>query len=132
MVYLKKQHLTEMVTHAQEDAPLEACGVVAGKEGRALKLYRARNADHSPVSYRLEPEEQYRIFRDIEENGWDILGIYHSHPDSPPVPSAVDLGQAYYPDAVYFVVSLEDPSDPQVRAFRIIESESTEEEMRVS
>ena len=131
MVHLEKQHLLEMVSHAREEAPLEACGILAGSAGRVVKLYRARNAARSAVSYRLEPEQQYRIFRDIEEHGWDILGIYHSHPASPPVPSAIDLGQAYYPDAVYFVVSLADPTDSQVRAFRIIEGEATEEEMTV-
>ena len=131
MLYLKKQHLAEMIAHAREEAPLEACGVLAGKEDRVAKLYRASNADRSPVSYRLEPEEQYRIFMDIEEKGWDILGIYHSHPTSPAVPSGIDLKQAYYPEAVYFVVSLADPVQPQVKAFRIIEGKITEEEISV-
>ena len=131
MLYLKKQHLAEMIAHAQKEAPLEACGILAGKEDRVAKLYRARNADRSPMSYRLEPEEQYRIFTDIEEKGWDILGIYHSHPTSPAVPSGIDLKQAYYPEAVYFVVSLADPTQPHVRAFKIVEGEITEEEISV-
>jgi len=131
VVYLKKLHLAEMIAHAREEAPLEACGILAGKGGRVVTLYRARNADCSPVSYRLEPEEQYRIFTDIEENGWDILGIYHSHPTHPAVPSGIDLKQAYYPEAVYFVVSLADPLEPRVRAFRIVEGEITEEQIAV-
>ncbi len=131
MVYVKKQHLAEMMAHAEKEAPLEACGILAGKEGHAVKLYRATNADCSPASYRLEPEEQYRIFMDIEEKGWDILGIYHSHPTSPAVPSGIDLKQAYYPEAIYFVVSLADPVEPYVRAFRIVEGKITEEEITV-
>jgi proteasome lid subunit RPN8/RPN11 len=131
VVYLKKQHLAEMIAHAEEEAPLEACGILAGESDRVVKPYRARNADRSPVSYRLEPEEQYRIFIDIEEKGWDILGIYHSHPTSPAVPSGMDLKQAYYPEAVYFVVSLANPVEPQVRAFRIIEGEIAEEKIAV-
>ncbi len=131
VVRLAKQHLLEMVAHAQEEAPLEACGVLAGSEGRVTRLYRARNAARSPLSYRLEPEEQFRIFVDIEQRGWEILGIYHSHPASPPVPSSLDLNQAYYPDAVYFVVSLAGPGEPEVRAFRIVEGEVFEEELTI-
>lgn len=129
MVYLKRQHLAEMIAHSREQAPLEACGILAGKQGRVVKLYRARNADRSPVSYRLEPEEQYRVFKDIEERALDIVGIYHSHPTSPPVPSAIDLEQAYYPEAIYFVVSLADPVKPKAKAFRIVDGETTEEEI---
>lgn len=132
MVYIEERHLAEMIAHAREEAPLEACGILAGIEGKVLKLYRAKNADRSPVSYRLEPEEQYRIFMDIEEKVWDILGIYHSHPTSPAFPSGRDLKQAYYPEAIYFVVSLADPAKPEVRAFRIIEGEITEEEIAVA
>ncbi len=132
MAYLKKQHLAEMIAHAREEAPLEACGILAGKEDRVVRVYRARNADRSRVSYRLEPEEQYRIFIDIEEKGWDILGIYHSHPTSPAIPSGIDLKQAQYPEAVYFVVSLADPVKPQVRAFKIIEGESLRRRWRYS
>jgi proteasome lid subunit RPN8/RPN11 len=129
VVYLKRQHLAEMIAHSREQAPLEACGILAGKQGRVVKLYRARNADRSPVSYRLEPEEQYRVFKDIEERALDIVGIYHSHPTSPPVPSAIDLEQAYYPEAIYFVVSLADPVKPKAKAFRIVDGETTEEEI---
>jgi proteasome lid subunit RPN8/RPN11 len=131
VVYLKKEHLAKIIAHAREEAPLEACGILAGKEDRVVKVYRARNADRSRVSYRLEPEDQYRIFIDIEEKGWDILGIYHSHPASPAIPSGIDLKQAYYPEAVYFVVSLADPVKPQVRAYRIIEGGITEEEIAI-
>jgi proteasome lid subunit RPN8/RPN11 len=131
MVHLKEQDVTEMIHHAQEEAPLEACGILAGSPGRVAKLYRATNADHSPVSYRLQPEEQYRIFRAIERQGWDIVGIYHSHPASPALPSDVDLEKAYYPEALYFVVSLADPAQPRVRAFRIAEGKSAEEKIEI-
>lgn len=131
VVDLKKKHLAQMIAHARDEAPLEACGILAGKQDRVVEVYRARNADCSPISYRLDPEEQYRIFLDIEDKGLDILGIYHSHPTSPAVPSNADLKQAYYPEATYFVVSLADPAEAQVRAFRIADGEVTEEEMVV-
>jgi len=128
-VYVKEQHLAEMIDHAREEAPVEACGILAGKEGRVVEVHRARNADCSPTSYRLDPEEQYRIFVDIEDKGLDIVGIYHSHPASPAVPSSVDLEQAYYPEAIYLVISLVDPVKPEVRAFTIANGEISEKEI---
>ena len=84
-------------------APEEACGIVAGKAGRVLKVYPASNALHSPVRYQLEPKEQLKIFNEIDELGWDLLGIYHSHPNGPFHPSATDIQEAYYPETVYLI-----------------------------
>jgi len=129
LVYIDGAYLDEMVAHAQEEAPYEACGILAGANGRPTKLYRARNAEGSPVRFRIEPHDQLRIMREIEENGWEILGIYHSHPNGPDHPSATDVAQAFYPEAIYFIVSLRNPGQPQVRAFRIIDGEIRVEEI---
>jgi len=131
VAYLKQQHVEGMISHARGAAPLEACGILGGKKNRMMELYLARNAACSPVSYRLDPQEQYRIFMDIEEQGLDVAGIYHSHPNSSAVPSGTDLDQAYYPEATYFIVSLADPAHPQIRAFKIKEREVTEEEITI-
>ncbi len=128
---IQRRHLLEMITHAREEAPNEACGILAGSDGRVLRLYRARNALRSPTSYRLYPQEQYRIFKDVEDRGLEILGIYHSHPSSPPIPSETDIGQAYSSEVVYVLISLTDPEGPQVRAFRITEDEFIEQDLAV-
>jgi len=128
---IERKHLSEIISHAREEAPREACGILAGRDGRVLRLYRARNTDPSPTSYSLEPEQQYRIFKDIEDRGLELVAIYHSHPSSPPTPSDKDIKQAYYPEASYLVVSLTDPLEPQVRAFRITEDGAVEEDMAV-
>jgi proteasome lid subunit RPN8/RPN11 len=128
---IERKHLSEIMSHAREEAPREACGILAGRDGRVFRLYRARNADPSPTSYRLEPKQQYRIFKDIEDRGLELVAIYHSHPSSPPTPSDKDIKQAYYPEASYLVVSLTDPLEPQVRAFRITEDGAVEEDMAV-
>ena len=128
---IERKHLSEIVSHAREEAPREACGILAGRDGRVLRLYRARNADPSPTSYSLEPEQQYRIFKDIEDRGLELVAIYHSHPSSPATPSDKDIKQAYYPEASYLVVSLADPLEPQVRAFRICEEGAVEDDMAV-
>ena len=92
-----------MLADVDSRAPEEACGVVAGKAGRVLKVYPASNALHSLVRYRLEPKEQLEIFNEIDELGWDLLGIYHSHPNGPFHPSVTDIQEAFYPDTVYLI-----------------------------
>ena len=128
---IEGKYLSEMISHAREDAPQEACGILAGRGHRVLRMYRARNAQRSPTSYSLDPEEQYRIFRDIEDRGLELVGIYHSHPSSPATPSDTDIEQAYYPEVSYVLISLADPDEPQLRAFRITEEGVAEEDMVV-
>ena len=110
-----------MVAHARGDLPNECCGIVATKDGAAVKLYRATNAEASPVRYSLDPREQYEITMEIEDRGWDLGAIYHSHTKSPAYPSQTDVNLAFYPDALYLIVSLADPETPDLRAFRIVE-----------
>jgi [CysO sulfur-carrier protein]-S-L-cysteine hydrolase len=111
--------LEELIQHAREDLPNECCGIVASDDGAAVKVFRAANAEASPVRYSLDPREQYRITMEIEEQGWELGAIYHSHTRSEPYPSQTDVNLAFSPDAVYVIVSLREPDDPEIRAFRI-------------
>ncbi len=130
MLAIERRYVERMIAQAKEEAPYEACGIIAGKEGRPVKLYRTANAEHSPTTYRLEPEEQYRIFIEMEEKGWELWAIYHSHPAFPPYPSARDIKMAYFPEALYLIVSLAQ-EEPEIRAFRIVEGEVREEELSI-
>jgi [CysO sulfur-carrier protein]-S-L-cysteine hydrolase len=109
----------ELIAHAREDAPDECCGMIAASEGRAVALYRARNAAASPLRYEMEPDELYRIQMEIEDRGWDLGAIYHSHTRSAPYPSQTDINLAFYPEALYLIVGVADP-EPELRAFRIV------------
>ena len=129
MLYLRKEHLEQMIAHARMGAPREVCGVLAGRDGRVEKAYPAHNAERSRTRYRMVPREQLRIFLEVEERDWEILGIYHSHPSSPTYPSATDLELAFYPEAVYVIVSL--VRGPSAQAFRIVDGEVSEVEMEV-
>jgi proteasome lid subunit RPN8/RPN11 len=111
--------LDEIVQHARHDLPNECCGIVASENGEAVKVFRAANAEASPVRYSLDPREQYRITMEIEEQGWELGAIYHSHTRSEAYPSQTDVNLAFYPDALYVIVSLRNPDDPEIRAFRI-------------
>ena len=95
--------LNLMLSDVDKRAPEEACGIVAGIDGRVLKVFSATNTLHSHVRYRVEPKEQLDIFNEIEEQGWDLLAIYHSHPNGPPYPSTTDIQEAYYPEAIYLI-----------------------------
>jgi proteasome lid subunit RPN8/RPN11 len=123
--------LDEVIEHAREDMPNECCGIVASDDGAAVKVFRATNAEASPVRYSLEPREQYRITMDIEEQGWDLGAIYHSHTRSEAYPSQTDVNLAFYPDALYVIVSVRDPDNPEVRAFRIADERIEEVELPV-
>jgi proteasome lid subunit RPN8/RPN11 len=116
-----------MIQHALAERPNEACGMLAGDGNRATKFYRAANAEPSPIRYLMEPRDQLRIMRDIEDHDWDLLGIFHSHTHTPAYPSQTDVSLAYYPDALYIIASLADESQPVVRAFHIEDGKIREE-----
>jgi len=130
LLRLQKQLIDEMVAHARQEAPNECCGIIAGKDGRAAKLFRATNAEASPYRYSVDPRDLFRIYRECEEKGWEFLAIYHSHTASEAYPSPTDVRLATWPEAYYVVVSLHDRQNPVVRAFRILEGAVSEEELR--
>ena len=126
---LEQKFIDEMVAHAREEAPNECCGIIAGEDGRATKLFRARNSEASPYRYSVDSSDLFRIHREVEANGWSFLAIYHSHTASEAYPSATDVRLAFWPESYYILVSLEDAENPVVRAFRILDSEASEEEI---
>ena len=121
----------EMVEHGLAAFPNESCGLLAGKEGRPVKFFPMTNRDASPVTYRLDPKEQLRVFDEIDEQGWDLLGIFHTHTHSEAYPSETDRSQAFYPEAEYLVMSLSDRANPLLRSFRIEEDEIVEQELEI-
>lgn len=129
---LPRSYVDEMIAHAREEAPNECCGIIAGADGRPVKLYRARNAEASPYRYNVDPQDLLRIYREADANGWEFLVIYHSHTHTEAYPSPTDVRLAAWPDAYYVLVSLQHPDRPVVRAFRIRDGQVTEEELHVT
>jgi proteasome lid subunit RPN8/RPN11 len=129
---ISRQLIDQMVAHAREDDPNECCGMLGGADGSAATLYRAANAEASPLRYSIDAGEQFRLMREIEEAGEDLVGIYHSHTRSAAYPSQTDVNLAGWPDAVYVIVSLEDPDSPDVRGFWIREGEIADAELVVT
>jgi [CysO sulfur-carrier protein]-S-L-cysteine hydrolase len=122
----------EIVAHAREDVPNECCGMIGGSDGTATTVYRARNAEASPLRYSLDAQDQFRIMKEIEERGEELIGIYHSHTSSAAYPSQTDVNLATYPDAVYLIVSLENSDRPDIKGFWIRDGKIDESELVVS
>jgi proteasome lid subunit RPN8/RPN11 len=121
----------EMLEHAREEAPNECCGILGGRDGEATTLYRATNAEQSPLRYTLDPNDLFRItFREIPENDEEMLAIYHSHTASPAYPSQTDINLATYPDSIYLILSLAEDEE-RLRGFRIDDGEVAEVELSV-
>ncbi|MDH3452479.1 MAG: M67 family metallopeptidase [Gammaproteobacteria bacterium] len=98
-------HFNAMREHAIAGLPEEACGVLAGLDGRCLAVMPLTNALHSPTRYAVAPEELLRVFTTLEQNGWELLAIFHSHPYGEAQPSATDRETAYYPHSAYLILA---------------------------
>jgi proteasome lid subunit RPN8/RPN11 len=96
LLALQPTHWQEMKSHVAEQAPLEACGLLAGTHDTVEAVLRVRNAEQSPVRFRMDPREQLSAFDWIEAHGLDLLGIYHSHPSGPETASATDIAEVAY------------------------------------
>jgi proteasome lid subunit RPN8/RPN11 len=136
--------LDAMVAHARELDPFECCGLLAGKDGTVAHHYRIANTvandvqavevfdaadvkrlghlseqNRAEVAYFMDPKGMLAAFKDIRERQLELTVIYHSHTHSPAYPSTTDIGLAYYPEAAYLIVSLEDKAKPDLRAYWI-------------
>lgn len=121
----------EIVAHARAEAPRECCGIIAGRDGRATRLYRLMNVEPGVTRYRVDDAELFRVYHDLNDRGEDVLVIYHSHPATPAYPSPTDLDLAAWPDAFYVICSLAAPEAPVVRAFHIVDGRIAEAEIVV-
>jgi proteasome lid subunit RPN8/RPN11 len=107
-----------IVCAASATPELEVCGLLGGTAGDAKTVYPVDNASSSPeTSFCMEPRGQLAAMRAMRQRGEELVGIYHSHPHTPPRPSAKDRAEAAYPGVVYLIVSLSDPGPPEVGCF---------------
>src|ERR671916_2709532 len=127
---ISRRLLDEVIAHARADAPNECCGMIAARDGEAVAVHRARNAAASPLRYEIDGMEQYRIQTAIEDAGYELGAIYHSHTRSAPLPSQTDINLAFYPESLYVIVGLKG-EEPEVRAWRIVDGQVSEAELVV-
>lgn len=127
---LSREIYEELLRHAHDDAPNECCGLIGGEDGVAKTVYRARNAEASPLRYNLDPQDQFRIMTEMDERGEELAAIYHSHTASAAYPSQTDINLAAYPDALYLIVSVAE-GEKDLRGFRIRDGEVSEVDLVV-
>jgi proteasome lid subunit RPN8/RPN11 len=130
-IRMSQEHWEAMRRHVLACLPEEACGILSGIDGYVTKVYPMINILHSPIAYRMEPEAQLRIMMEIEAEGLEIIGIFHSHPRGPLGPSLKDLKEAAYPEAAYLIwFPVGEGWDCQ--AFRIQAGEVSEVELQIA
>jgi proteasome lid subunit RPN8/RPN11 len=122
----------EIVEQALREFPNESCGLIASEAGVPVKVYTMTNVEASPATYRLDGKEQLIVFDELDQRGWDLWAIYHSHTHSGAYPSETDRRLAFYPDSRYLVLSVADRDDPVLRSFFVRDGEVEEEELTVT
>lgn len=122
----------EMLDHVRQARPHEGCGLVAGKAGAPTRFFPCRNNHPSPITrYRVDDQELLQAIREMDDNGWELLAIFHSHPASRAYPSPTDVAQAHYPESIYLIVSLQDPEQPDLHGFWIRNGQITEHRVEI-
>ena len=119
----------EIVAHARDHFPRECCGIIAGKDGVPTRLHRMTNLEPGVDRYLFDDEEFFRAYWEMENQGEELLSVYHSHPVTVAYPSKTDIEFAFWPEAVYLICSLQYPDAPVIRGFRIIDGAITEVEV---
>jgi proteasome lid subunit RPN8/RPN11 len=130
MIYISKEIQDRLIEEAKEKSPREACGILAGRGNRVEKVYKMTNVSEKPeLCYYMESREQLKTMKELRNSGWEMVGIYHSHPETEACPSPRDVELAFYPEAVYVIVSLKNKDAPEIGAFRIDGGKITGEEI---
>ncbi len=126
MIVLPVDIVEDLIAHAVEHAPIEACGLLAGVGSVVQELYRLTNTDASAEHFSLDPKEQFAAVKDMRASGTEMLAVYHSHPATPARMSDEDLRMALTPGIRYVIVSLADPAQPVIKSFTIEEGAPVE------
>ena len=123
---IRQEVIAAVTAHAQREQPRECCGILLGVDDELVEAVAAENISAEPArGYEVSPADhiaQIRRCRDAARGGGTslaILGVYHSHPHSAPVPSPTDLDQAWE-EYVYLIAGPADGSAPMgIRAYRL-------------
>lgn len=129
-VRIAREIVEGILAQARSEPRRECCGLLAGRDGVITRAFPARNAADTPATrYEIAPAEIFQRMREMRELKLDLLGIYHSHPNSENEPSPRDIELAFYPDTPYLIVSLLSDSPHPLRAFLIANGHVTEMEI---
>jgi proteasome lid subunit RPN8/RPN11 len=116
---IRRVALNAIAAHAVAELPDECCGLLVADGGVIVQAVRARSLRRSPTAYLIDPKDQFDAIREARASAREVVGAYHSHPDSDPVPSARDLAEAQYPEYVYVIVRPLSDGGSDIRAYRL-------------
>ncbi len=120
----------QIVSEAYQENPLECCGYLAGEGETIIRAYPMVNMDKSRIHYSFNPEQQFKVVKEIRQLKLKVLAVYHSHPETPARPSEEDIKLAYDPDISHVNISLAGEKT-DVRSFRIQDEQVKQEELRI-
>ena len=127
---IERRLYSEIVEHLVACLPAEGCGLVAFDGERPVKVYPGANMLRSPTRYKMPDHEVLNALEEMNQQGWWLGAIYHSHPHSQPIPSTTDLREANWPDALMLIVSLR-TGEPEARAWRVVADGCAEVQIEV-
>ena len=110
MFQIERHFIDDMIAHARAEDPNECCGLLVGKDGRVVKLFRTTNSEKSPECYKVEPGELLQVYNEMDTQGWELLAIYHSHPHT----QAIQLRRSLAPPRILASKPFIRPSWPLV------------------
>jgi len=125
VVTILKSTYDGIIKHAESGYPNEVCGVLIGKKSNISKFKGCRNLNNERAHdrYELDPVSFQEADNWARENMMEVVGIYHSHPDHPSMPSEVDRARAW-PDWVYIIFSINAGKYSDARAWYLEDFDS--------
>ncbi len=126
---ITKKQFEKMVAHVDSRAPLEACGLLAGRDSTVESVLEVTNQAQSAVRFVMDPIEQLKAFEWIDSNKLDLIGIFHSHPTGPETVSPTDIAEAAY--AVVYVILARVEDSWRARGFWVEDGDYTEVTLRI-
>jgi len=130
MLKIAQDIIDEIIAHSRSEAPLEACGYLAEKDGVVCKCISMKNMDASPIHYSMDPAQQFAAIRNCRTEGLTLRAVYHSHPETAAFPSAEDIRLAYDPALSYVIISLA-KTNPTINSFTIKKDEIFPEKIHI-
>lgn len=119
-VHIPRPLINQILAQAQDSPTREICGLISGQDQQPTRCYPVSNKATEPEHrFLMDPKQQIDIMRDIRERGEELYAIYHSHPDAPARPSAEDMEQAAYPEALHLIISMSTTGTLQLNGFQI-------------
>jgi proteasome lid subunit RPN8/RPN11 len=128
---LPRAMVDQVLAHARRDHPDEACGVIAGRDGVATRLFEMDNAERSPTGFSFDSAQWLQVYRDVDDADEELLVVYHSHTMTEAYPSRTDVLWSRTTEFQHWLlVSTRDEAD-EVRSYVITDGEVVEEPVQV-